>query len=465
MKTNTNDDPRIDAQRRALLGRAAAMPALGLLSGLAACGGGGNGSAEAPQIQRFEAGGGTDLFVGERAVLTPVFSGGSGRIEPGIGAVSSGVPLSTPALARDMRYTLVVEAPGQPPARRELALTVRYRERYTALEPAFALQYHAAVACDDGSARLIGGSRGSSTTSEAVNRYDPATGNFNRIAQLASGRDSHTATQLADGRVLVVGGNVALSGAPLAELIDPRTGKVSAAGPLQRTRIRHATVALADGRALVVGGLGRDSVELFDPHGGGFRLVASRMAHERQFCTATLLADGRVLICGGYHIAAQNQFAEIFDPATERFTPVGGGPDLRLQMHAAHRLADGGVLVLGGEVYANGDTELALQAGVLLFDPKNEGLSPQAPLAEARTLQRSVLLPDGRVLMFGGQTAADPVARSVAAYRLGSGNLPLAPMPLERSWHSVTPLGNGQLLIAGGDDADGGPVTRAYLYD
>jgi hypothetical protein len=172
-----------------------------------------------------------------------------------------------------------------------------------------------------------------------------------------------------------------------------------------------------------------------------------------------------VLICGGYHIAAQNRYAELFDPASESFTPVAGGPDLRLQMHAAHRLADGRVLVLGGEVYANQDTELAPQVGVLLFDPTTNSLSAQAPLAEARTLMRSALLADGRVLMFGGQTATEPVARSVAAYRPGMGNEALAAMPLARCWHSVTPLGNGQLLIAGGDAADGSPVTRAYLYD
>lgn len=466
MKTNMNQPRDFDPQRRALLGCAATMPALGLLGGLAGCGGGDGGDRVAlPQIQGFEASGGNAVFVGDAAVLTPVFSAGAGRIEPGIGAVSSGVPVSTPALARDTRYTLIVEASGQPAARRELVIEVRYRDRYTPLEPAFALQYHAAVACDDGSALLIGGSRGGSTTSDAVDRYDPATRRFTRIGQLASGRDSHTATRLADGRVLVVGGNVALSGAPLAELVDPRDGSVRAAGPLQRFRYRHAVVALADGRALVVGGLNRDSVELFDPHSGSFRLVAARMAHVREFPSATLLADGRVLICGGYHIAAQNRFAEIFDPASESFKPVAGGPDLRLQMHAAHRLADGRVLVLGGEVYANQDTELAVQDGVLLFDPTTDSLSTQAPLAEPRSLQRSALLPDGRVLMFGGQTIADAASRSVAAYRMGSGSEALAAMPAARSWHSVTPLGTGQLLIAGGEAADGSPVTRAYLYD
>jgi hypothetical protein len=464
MKNRCHGPSAINQSRRALLGRAAALPTLGLLGGLSACGGGGSDGAERPQIQSLDAEGGFHLFVGEYAMLTPVFSGGSGRIEPGIGAVTSGVPVRTPALVRDTRYTLIVEATGRPPVQQDVLLEVRYRDRHTALEPAFVMEYHAAVACDDGSALLIGGSRGASVTSEAVDRYDPATRSFHRIGQLASGRDSHTATRLVDGRVLVVGGNVALTGTPLAELIDPRTGRVSPAGPLQRTRHRHAVVALADGRALVVGGLNRDSVELFDPYSNSFRLVSGRMAHVREFPSATLLADGRVLICGGGHLAASNQFAEIFDPVSEGLTPVAGGPDLRLQMHAAHRLADGRVLILGGETMGS-DGELALQSGVLLFDPNTGKMSAQTPLAQARSLLRSVLLSDGRVLMFGGEVPAEPATRSVAAYRIGGLSESLATMPQPRSWHSVTLLGTGQLLIAGGSDAQGRPVAQTYLYD
>jgi N-acetylneuraminic acid mutarotase len=84
-------------------------------------------------------------------------------------------------------------------------------------------------------------------------------------------RSHHTSTALPDGRVLLVGGygsSDALIPMRSVELFDPSTGTWSVGASLHVPRARHAAALLADGRVVVLGGfldgpLG--SVEIYDP--------------------------------------------------------------------------------------------------------------------------------------------------------------------------------------------------------
>ncbi len=434
-----------------------------LLLALAGCGGGAEPDTGRPAIQAFGATT-TTLFVGERARLTATFSGGQARIEPGIGRVTSGVPVDTPPLAAGQRYTLVVEAAGQPTARRDLEVGVRFRDRFQQLDAPLRIQYHAAVAAGDGSVIVLGGSRGASVVSDAIDRFDPATRTFTRIGTLRTGRYNHTATRLADGRILVLGGGVSLDIGAVADVVDERTGAVSGGGQLQQPRFRHAAVALADGRVLVVGGSNRNTVELWDPATNTFRLVAERMRHVREHPTATLLADGRVLIAGGDTIAPEYTFAEIFDPRTERFTPVVSTYAERRYFHSAHRLRDSRVLIAGGEAVDPASGRITVLASALEFDPASGQLNRLRDLDAARTLAAAVTAHDDELLLFGGQTAAEPVAASATGYRPGEARA-LAAMPQGRAFHTATRMGDGRVLIVGGDDAAGAPVTSVLVYE
>src|SRR5215467_8527521 len=87
------------------------LPVLTAGSGvLLGCGSTSPGNA-APSITRFEARD-DGVFVGERTQLTAVFSGERAEID-GLGPVSSGSPVETPALSATRTFTLTVHGAGQ----------------------------------------------------------------------------------------------------------------------------------------------------------------------------------------------------------------------------------------------------------------------------------------------------------------------------------------------------------------
>src|SRR5690349_8632454 len=70
------------------------------------------------------------------------------------------------------------------------------------------------------------------------------------VPKMSIARAGHTATLLPDGRVLVVGGNYAIT---TSEIYDPLLNTWKTAGNLGTTRIGHTATLLSNGQVLVVG--------------------------------------------------------------------------------------------------------------------------------------------------------------------------------------------------------------------
>ena len=246
------------------------------------------------------------------------------------------------------------------------------------------------------------------------------TGAFLPGPSLMTGRESHTATRLPDGRVLVLGGQTHpdhwVTTAESTELWDPTSGDRSVfirGRPLLEARSQHTATLLPDGRILVVGGrwsngatlVIRASAEVWDPATDSVS-PAGTLARERYDHTATLLPDGRVLVAGGSSgrdpDVAPIASLEVWDPRTSTFSPAGQLRTAR-SGHAALLLGDARVLIVGET-----DTEL--------WDPTTGTVMPGPSLVEPRYFHTATLLQDGRVLVTGGMwgSNADIVVRASA---------------------------------------------------
>ena len=222
-------------------------------------------------------------------------------------------------------------------------------------------------------------------------------------------------TLLADGRVLAAGG-FGPEGliAWEAALFDPKTGSWTATGDMTYERGNQSATRLLDGRVLVAGGLGWNppasyvdvdyvelaSAELYDLKTGTSTATGS-MATARVGPTATLLADGRVLVVGGEGATGYLASAELYDPATGRWMSAGTMSTVR-HLYTATRLLDGRVLVVGGLAPQTPPVRATILASAELYDPATATWSATASMATPRYQHAAALLVDGRVLVLGG---------------------------------------------------------------
>ena len=140
-------------------------------------------------------------------------------------------------------------------------------------------------------------------------------------------RFGHSATLLADGRILVAGGwrhgGASALNPPLAaaQIYDPAGDVWRNAAPLKTARAEHAAVALPDGRVLVAGGLGSGPLadaEVYDPERNAWTRI-SPMAQARYGHAATF-SEGLVIVTGGF--AQQPQAGVLaYDVAAEAWRP------------------------------------------------------------------------------------------------------------------------------------------------
>lgn len=154
------------------------------------------------------------------------------------------------------------------------------------------------------SAELYNPATGMFTETGAMNvgRY-PSTGTFSVVGSLATGRESHTATLLPNGTVLIVGGIDAGGSLASAELYNVVTKTFTPAGNLATSRFFHTATLLATGNVLIAGGINTasgalSSTEIYNPAAGTIT-PGGNMATAREAHAATLMDNGQVLITGG----------------------------------------------------------------------------------------------------------------------------------------------------------------------
>jgi hypothetical protein len=210
-------------------------------------------------------------------------------------------------------------------------------------------------------------------------------------------RLDQTATRLADGRVLVTGGQGDEGALKSTEIYNPNEDRWISAAPMDARRYGHAATLLPDGDVLVLGGSGDvsnsqpTSAEFYDPRTNlwvtGASMAAAHLGH-----TATLLGNGTVLVIG----SPANSRPELYDLAGNRWSETG--PAMNRYRHTATLLRNGQVLIVGSDALDSLDS-------VLAYDPN--GMAPAAPL-ELRTIAQALLI---GVLLLGGLALFIPAVR------------------------------------------------------
>lgn len=322
----------------------------------------------------------------------------------------------------------------------------------------------------DGKVLIAGGMERNGKYESSAELYDPRTGKFTATGNMGVAREGQAAILLRNGKVLLAGGSPGPDGnTASAELYDPANGTFHPTGKMAGPRAHAAAVLLDNGKVLLIGGDGAhederlSSAELYDPATGRFTATGS-MHVPREMHTAVLLKDGRVLVVGGSsagsypnsHIEAS---ADIYDPATGRFTMTGRMSVPRHKLAAA-LLPDGKVLVVGGS--DNRDWR-GQYASAELYDPATGRFSNDGEMSFRRfkLIQTAVRLPDGRVLVAGGAERPEIYNPATKKFQPVNGTVGES-----RYFSSATLLNDGRVLIAGGygDDPMAGAVPNAWLY-
>ena len=426
----------------------------------------------APVIESFTSAA-SAVHVGESTQLTAVFSGdgasidGIGPVESGVPVGTA--PL---ARATTFTLT-VRRGPQQVEAQLTVSAVYRDRFRELAPSPVAYTQHVAMALADGGALVMGGNTSASPNTpdTDGSHRFDPVTETVSPGPRLAFTAEADLTTPVAfgGGGFLLVGPgiNSALhldSGLRATQAFDATTGAFHRVGDLgSRHDAGGAATELGDGSVLVAGGQfpAISTVERYDPASERFT-AAGDMLTARRGHTATRLADGRVLIAGGViccDVSGEllTGAAEVYDPATGVSQPTGSLVTARA-LHTGTLLADGRVLVTGGFVAVDGSTTASAE----LYDPSTGQFGPAGAVQVGRVVHSAILLTDGRVLVLGGlraSTATDIFDPTEDRWSPG----PI----LQPAWgaSTVTLLSNGRVLVFGGEGVQGFPVSTVMLYE
>jgi hypothetical protein len=270
--------------------------------------------------------------------------------------------------------------------------------------------------------------------------------------------------QMADGRILVVGGHIAAHvGLPTANILDPATESWTVLPNMAYGRWYPTVTVLSDGRQIVTSGetncndCDTTIQEIYDPSTNSWSQLNNSPFFFPYYPHVYLLPDGRILVPSTGEAPITS---EVLDLNTHTWTAVGGAA---VDGGSSAMYLPNKILKLETSVDPDDATRSSFPtAYVLDMTQTSPAWRQVASMSFARTYASTTLLPDGTVLVTGGGTTTDAVGVSTAVL---PGELwspatetwkTLAAMSAPRLYHSeALLLPDGRVLISGGGRFNG----------
>lgn len=290
-------------------------------------------------------------------------------------------------------------------------------------------------------------------------------GSTTTIGPSFAGRAFHTATTLATGKILIVGGENNDETLDLVELYDPATDTLTEKAPLNMSRSEHTATLLGDGKVLVVGGYNSDnswnpvnSVEIYDPAADSWTVI-DNLPDPRCNHTSIALNGNRVLVTGGYDINWDyTDTAYIYDAGTGNWS-VHANMTFKRTEHTLALLPNGKIMAIGG------DSGLDLLQQHEIYDPDADFWSFTEASSSKYAYHDSVVLPNNKVMVFGGHGNAWSLNSTVEFYDYATDTWSSgAPLPVATAVVSAGLLANNKVVMAGGTQVTG-RSDDLFIYD
>ncbi|MBA3460618.1 MAG: hypothetical protein H0T46_11685 [Deltaproteobacteria bacterium] len=276
------------------------------------------------------------------------------------------------------------------------------------------------------------------------------------------------------GTALILGGDAHGLDVSTVQRYDPLSGALVNVGEIDaRNGAVHALVGASPPRVVViggqVGGVGAAYLELVDPTRRVERVDDLQAPIPRIGLTATSLTDGRVIVVGG-NVPGGPPVGVISELA------LGTGVDVRTLRavlahprtgHTATRLGDdlGAPVLVAGGLDAIGQPVSIAE----LFKPLAEELADPLKFAPRMLIPRSrhqaVRMPDGSVLIVGGVDAGGTPITTLERFTLDAGFVSAGDMPETAGItdSTVTQLADGRILITGGRTTTNTITNTAFI--
>ena len=315
---------------------------------------------------------------------------------------------------------------------------------------------------------------GSFTASATERVWDPATGLLTLVPNPYYNLFCSGHSQLADGRILVVGGyDPNTLGAANANIFDPVTLSWSALPNMTYRRWYPTSTTLPDGRALVTSGAQTcltclaDVPEIFDPATGRFTAMPTARRAIPYYPFMFVLPNGTVVNAGANEDPSATA---TLDLTTKIWTTVDANVK---DGHSAAMYEPGKILKSGTATDSGASGSAAATAYVIDMTQPSPVWRQVASMAFPRAHHNTTLLPDGTVLVTGGSTARDGYDASKAVYEaeLWSPQTEswqtLARAAIPRLYHGTALLLPDARVLVAGSGNDGPSLadqTRAEVF-